>query len=134
MSYVRTQNYSFQSYTMDSIIDYTVEETPGRKFVKTVYTIKTQSGNLRVEENSKRNMMRKCLESGGNITFIVWGNAMPDGFTLSPVVSRCGGIVHSDRDPTSLSSVSFKSPGMVENTKDIHWHRVWVFVDGVQIV
>jgi len=125
---------SFESYTMDNVIDFTVEETASGRFVKSVYNIQTQSGNIRVEEKSKRNIMRKCLESGGKITFIVWGNGIPSNFTLDPIVRRGGGIIHSDRDPTTLAWVSFKSQGMVENTKDVHWGRVWAFVDGVQIV
>ncbi len=148
MTYVYTHNSSsfrgkliktFESYTMGDVIDFTVEQKAIKRragqFIKSVYNIQTDAGIIRVEENSKRGIMRKCLASGGKITFIVWGNLMPAGFTLDPVVNPWGNaILHSNRDPTSLSFVSFKTPGMVENTKDVHWGRVWAFVNGVQVV
>ena len=125
-----------ECYTLGKILEITVKEDTIinnlKPVLRQVYNLKTEYGSLQIVEITKRNIMKKCIESGGKIQFVPYGPVV-SGFELSPVCSSSPDSVHIDsRDSTTLF-VEFQDKCMVSPKKTV-WTTTWAFVDGKQIV
>ena len=125
-----------ECYTVGKILSCQVTEdtiTSNMKPVlRQVYHLKTENGSLRITEITKRNIMKKCLESGGKIQFSPYGS-IPPHLEMSPECSSSGSGHIDSQDQTTLF-IEFKDKYMVGPKKTTFWSTAWAFVDGKQIV
>ena len=121
-------------YTGGKILSYQVTEdtimSNKKPVLRQVYHVKTDGGSLRITEITKRNIMKKCLESGGKIQFAPYG---PISYPLEMSPECSTSSETNIRDHTTLF-IEFQDKNMVSPKKTTFWSTAWAFVNGKQVV
>lgn len=123
-----------ECYTVGKILSWQVTEdtimSNKKPVLRQVYHLKTDGGSLRITEITTRNIMKKCLESGGKIQFAPYGPVI-HFLEMNPECS-----ISSEtnlRDQTTLF-IEFQDKNMVSPKKTTFWSTAWAFVNGKQVV